>query len=438
MNDEISQLRMNSMERFHFHDDSPEYPNNIFAKLYFKGPLDEETARLAFEVTADRHPLTKASVRGKYWAWTDDVSSRILWNRGTSVASQWLNMEFEKSSRMFGNYDADTDETTIVFQVHHAAVDGQAGVQFSRDWMKTYDNICAGKPPREGLTELRNSSYRGRNRLGLFRLSGLKTILMFPIGLYGAFKFSFRNSTPIAPLPQLEDDTLKDDFPAVTSFEITKKQMAGIKSYVNQQQITLNDWLVSCCFRSLMCWRETFGQHRAKDWYRVIVPMSIRSLRDRELPACNRVAIIQLDRRENRIVDKDKLSRSINHEMGVIRKAELQKMFLLVIKFFSAIPFLLKSKAQRQKCQAMTVMTNLGRLFLKTGLERSGNRIKMGEAELIRAEMVPPIRFGTPVTFSAARYGGSLYLTIHVDTRYIRMEDARQLLNDFGHRVASV
>ncbi len=438
MNNDISQLRMTSMERFHFHDDSPEYPNNIFAKLFFAGRLDEETARAAFEVATARHPLMIAVVKNRRWSMPDDVAPRFLWNRGDSIASQWLNLKLERSCRMFSNYDPETDETEVLFQVHHAAIDGQGGLQFARDWMKVYDNVSADKAPEQDLPKLRTHCYQGRNRLGLFRLSGLKTILMFPIGLYGAIKFSFRKSASLVKLNRLEDDTLKDDFPAVSSFEIPKKKMAAIKAYVNREQITLNDWLVSCCFRSLMCWREGFGQHQPKDWYRVIIPMSIRSLRDRELPACNRVAIIQLDRRENVIVDQEKLSRSVNHELGIIRKTELQKIFLLVIKCFSVIPFSLKARAKQQKCQAMTVLTNVGRPFLKTGLEKSGSKISMGGAELKRAEMIPPIRYGTPVSFAAARYAGSLFLTMHVDTRYVRMEDAQQLLNDFGCRVGNI
>lgn len=431
-------MRMSSMERFHFFDDSPEYPNNILAKFYFEGPLDEEAVRLAFDIATERHPLMHAIVRGRNWHSPDRIGPRFLWNRGKSIASQWLNLEVERSCRLMCNYDPESNETEALFQAHHAAIDGQGGLQFFRDWMKIYDNIIADKSPESDLPVLRTTNYPRRNRLEMFRFRNLGKLLMLPVGLFGAFKFSFRKLAPLVRLGKLEDDTLKSDFPATRVFEVSREQLARVKAYVKSEKITLNDWLVSCCYRSLMRWRESFGQHEARDWYRIIIPMSIRSMRDRELPACNRVAIIQLDRREDHIVDKDALNQSVNRELGIIRKFELQKIFLMMMKLFSVIPFSLKARAKQNRCLAMTLLTNVGRPFLKTGLQKRGRRVAMGGAELKRMELVPPIRYGTPVAFAASQYGGQLGLTMHVDTRFIRMEDAQQLLDDFGHRVANV
>lgn len=431
-------IRMNSVERFHFYDDSPEYPNNIFARLFFKGPLDEKTAKRAFDITTERHPISQAIVRRGRWCSYTSTRSRFLWNRGTSVAGQWLNLELEKNCRLFCDYHAESDETEVLFQVHHATADGQGGLQFTRDWMKVYDNLVAGRSPEDGLPTVDPTLYRRRNRLGLFSLSGLKTLLFLPIGIFGALKFSFRKPAPLIKLRPLEDDTLKDDFPCVATYEVTRDQLAAAKSYVNRQNITLNDWITSCCYRSLMCWREQFGLHRSSDWYRIIIPMSIRSFRDRELPACNRAAVIQLDRREDYIVDTQHLNRSVNYELGFIRNGDLQKIFLMVLKGMSLVPFLLKSRSQKKRCRAMTVVTNMGRPFLKTGLEKSGRKIRMGGSELQRVEMVPPIRYGTPVTFAVARYAGKLYLTMHVDTRFVRIQDAKKLLDDFGNRIGDV
>lgn len=429
---------MSSIERFHFFDDSPEYPNNILAKFYFDGRLDEETARVAFEVATARHPLMQSVVKGKRWHLSDEVGPRFLWNRGGSIASQWLNLEVERSCRLMCNYDSESNETEVVFQAHHAAIDGQGGLQFFRDWMKVYDNVIVGEPLHADLPPLQPESYGRRNRLEMLRLRNLWRLMLLPIGLFGAFKFSFRKVTPLVRLPKLEDDTLKSEFPETEAFEISKSQMAKIKAYVKKEGITLNDWLVSCCYRSMMCWREGFGQHAASDWYRIIVPMSIRTMRDRELPACNRVAIIQLDRREETIVDKHALNQSVNRELGIIRNAELQKIFLMMMKLFSAIPFSLKARASQHKCLAMALLTNVGRPMLKTGLEKRGLRVAMGNAELKRFELVPPIRYGTPVTFAASQYAGQLTLTMHVDTRFIRMQDARQLLDDLGNRISNV
>jgi NRPS condensation-like uncharacterized protein len=431
-------MRMTSYERFHFHDDSPEYPNNIFARMFFEGRLEEEIARDAFDETILRHPLALAVVRSGKWREYDSIVPRFLWNRGTSVACQWLNLKLEKNCRLLCNYNSETDETEALFQVHHAAADGQGGLQFARDWMKIYDNLHKGADPLAELPVIDPRKYRGRNRLGLFSFRGIKTLLMLPIGFFGALKFAFRRPAPLVQIPMLDDDTLKDDFPAVSTYELSKSQVGLIKSYVNEQKITLNDWLVSCCYRSLMCWREGFQQHNVKDWYRIIVPMSIRTMRDRQMPACNRAALIQLDRRENIIVDQDHLNKSVSYELAIIRKAELQKIFLMVIKGFSLVPFFLRSRAKKQSCRAMTVLTNMGRPFLKTGLEKSGRAIKMGGALMKRAEMIPPIRYGTPVTFAVGSYAGGLSITMHVDTRFVRMEDAEELLQDFGNRVAGV
>lgn len=438
MGSNILPLRMSSIERFHFYDDSPEYPNNILAKFYFAGRLDEETARTAFEVATARHPLMQSIVKGKFWHSPHEIGPRFLWNRGTTIASQWLNLEVERSCRLMCNYDSDADETEVLFQAHHAAVDGQGGLQFFRDWMKVYDNIVAEKPREADLLSLCPTAYTKRNRLEMLRIRNLWKLMLLPIGCFGAFKFSFRKVTPLIRLPKLDDDTLKSEFPETAAFEITKSQMAKVKAYVKKEGITLNDWLVSCCYRSLMCWRERFGQHSSSDWYRVIIPMSIRSMHDRDLPACNRVAIIQLDRREETIVDVDTLNQSVNRELGVIRNAELQKIFLMMIKLFSVIPFSLKARACQQKSLAMTLLTNVGRPMLKTGLEKRGLRVAMGGAELKRFELVPPIRYGTPITFAASQYAGELSLTMHVDTRFIQREHAVQLLNDLGHRITKV
>ena len=130
-----------------------------------------------------------------------------------------------------------------------------------------------------------------------------------------------------------------------------------------------------------------------------------------------------------------KFYQGLNREIMIIRGWQLDKMFLLVIRLMSLFEPLLKRAARDEKSRGMAVFTNLGEPLRKS--ERASSREPDSDAFIrpYEFDLVGPIRTGTPVNFSASRYGPRLRISMQFDHGLISSSAAEDLLNCFVDRL---
>ncbi len=424
-------LRMSSIERLHFHDDWPEFPNQIFARAQFRGELKLEYAREALIAAARRHVWSNAVVRGGRdgawrWEWDESTEPQFVWQGEQPFQFEPIDLRRGPVCRMVGRQLPEGCELT--FQVHHAVVDGLGGLQYLRDWLVIYDNLVAGRPHEAGLPGLDIERLRDRNRLGLLKRKYLLNLWRQGIGLFGASKFLFRRFATIqAPSGQADESNV--GFPNYEVASWNESELSAVRSFVRREKISLNDWLLAALFLSLQQWHEEQFGSGLSGWSRLIVPINLRTPEDRLLPAANRASLVQLDRRPQAEKDQLALAKGISYELGLIRDWQLDRMFLLLVRGMSVSDAWLRSAVGRRKSRATSMLTNVGKPLLRLGLPLEGGRVLAGGLRLELLDVIGPIRYGMPLSFAVAEYAGDLRMTAHFDRQRLNSEQVQALVS---------
>jgi hypothetical protein len=429
-------LRMSSIERLHFHDDWPGFPNQIFARAQFRGELNLEHAREALLLAARRHVWSNAVVRGGSdggwrWDWDDANVPQFVWQGDQPFQFEPIDLRRGPVCRMVGRQLGTGCELT--FQVHHAVVDGLGGLQYLRDWLVIYDNLVAGRPHDSGLPELEIERLRDRNRLGLLRRKYLLNVWRQAIGLFGASKFLLRRFATIRA-PEHRTDWSYAGFPGYEVASWNDSELSKLRAYVRREKISLNDWLLAALFLSLDEWhREQFGSGLT-GWSRLIVPINLRTPDDRLLPAANRASLVQIDRRAQTERDQLSLAKGISYELNLIRDWQLDRMFLLLVRGMSVSDAWLRRAVRRNKPRATSMLTNLGKPLLRLGLPLEEGKVLAGGLRLEQLDVIGPIRYGMPLSFAVAEYAGNLRMTAHFDRQRLHPEQVRALVERIERR----
>ncbi len=431
-------LPLTSIEQYHLADDSPRYPNVIACDLIVSGLADRDIATLALREAARRHLLICARLQQRRWrrpCWKLDPghAGQLHWQTAGRHVADSSPLDYIDLNRDFPGqfcWRAENGRTRLSFRTHHASMDGGGGMQFVIDWLLNYHRISLGQDeprPRPVNQEL----LRRRNALRLLTREFVGKLWIQPIALLGAMKFLFRHVTPVVP-DNRGDSELLDKPPAGSrrlSVALDDSQVDRLKRRAHERSVTVNEVVLSAVFQALHELRKRHAWHADQEWLRLVIPVSIRDFADRRLPAANRATIVQLDRTDRDFADPDGLLWGINYELGNIRRWNLEKTFLLALKWMSLMPGWIPRSARRPVCRATSVVTNLGAPLERVRLNSDHQgRLLAGNLVIEDIELTVPIRPRTPAGFAVVRYRGHQKLDLHFDPRQVGPELARELL----------
>ena len=454
-------LRMTSMEKLHWFDRDPQFPNFVFATLRFTSRIDPQVARQSLAIALQRQPLASMEPKliGGRWCWrpledqqldgervfrslelreTEQVSGIAAGETDRDYVSYFLTLVNFSESKSVGDTVSE-----VRFHSHHAASDGVASIGLINDWLMVYNNLIAGNLAETGLVELDATSFQNRGVLGLLSWNFLKGLPWQAIALFGAVKFIFRKTSEI--LPESVPTETSKPFPAILGAWVEEDALEADRRRANDNQVGFAAWCLAKCFVALDSWSQTrvvpsssTSQQKATSLWRILLPISTRSRRDRASVAANRTAIVQIDRQPPVGDDGDlvsdeliSFSQSIDYEINFIRRWQLEKMFLIVIRLASFSNSWLSKVANNPRSRGAALFTHLGRPFKRAMIHvnRLAKSIEPGSlARPIDFELAGPVRSGTPINISFARFDGRLKICLHYDACAVSPNEADRLL----------
>ncbi len=476
--------RLNSIEKYHFFDSDSQFPNLIHCRLLVETRIDEALARHAWDIAGGRQPLFGCHVESRH--------GRLCWKKQPPVAScasvvsessdnhpiDSVSLQCNASicfddlptapgplsdfrerldsTSPLGPFllvrrwsvpaDANAENVAhfseIWFTTHHALCDGAGAVSFINDWWRVYDNLVTGVKPTRGLMTLRLDKFLQRNQLGLGRWKFFRQLPFQAVGIFGATKFLFRKSATLRLSPEqtnyskfdpsdLKLDKPLPETPAIVSGWIDVETLEQLVRDTTNHQTSLNSRLLGDLFNAIQRWRSRIDRAASpQDWIRIILPMNIREFADRRLPSVNRTSIVQIDRRNMSELADPALFRSIDREINLIRKWQLDRMFLIVIRGLSIFQPLVRRAAQNKKPRGIAVFTNLGQPFRQheRSIAEAPSSKKLIPTEI---DFLGPLRYGTPLNIAVARYQDRLRVTIHYDSAILSQVEASDLLREY-------
>ena len=454
---ELFPLLMSSIEKFHWYDSLPNYPNFIFGRLEFTKRIDPSLAETAWKLALDRQPLAGVQpVKIKRrWYWKPSVDDKVVGNgsakgsfnyqESASSPDPWCFEECESQLtisshleiRVSGAEASPSDTcgapagclTSVYFAVHHAISDGAGAILVVNEWLAIYSNLEAGRAATAGLQRLEPERLRGRNHLGILRWSYLKHLFKQPVALFGATKFLFRNSVDLSAQKDAAEGMARL-YPAIVGRWVDADAVRGLNRESCRLGVTLNSIMLGRLFESLTKFLARDGVSCRRDWVRVILPISIRGMSDRRMPATNRTTIVQLDRRLDEKALSDDFYSNLDREIRIIRGWQLDKIFLICIRLLSIVDPVLRHIVGSRKSRGTVVFTNLGEPFRKL-IRSQSHRAEFSGSAMHQFDLVGPVREGTPLNYTVARHGERIRVSLHYDAGVFSSNRAGDLLDSY-------
>jgi hypothetical protein len=430
-------------EEFLLWEDRRSYPWSVFLKLRFHGRLDRGTLELALTRALDRHPLLRSKIeirRGRRVWVAGEPTPPVCWHEIPGIPRDDFprapQMDLTVESGLRVHVFAGPDQSDVVLQVHHACCDGAGLDSFMNDLLILYASLRESGAAPWPLPAYDPQRLADRGRYGLTWLKLLGLLPRQLVGLQGAAQFLLRKPTPITPhIARPDHDEPPPGYPAGVHYRCTIEETTQLRVIARQQEATTNDVLARDLFLTLIQCRREWECDNKRDWLRMMVPMNLRSLDDRGLPAANVVSCVFLDRRDEDASDPARLLRSIHDEMQLIKRNRLGLTFLFSLRFCQWLPGGLKKAARNDKCTISCTFTNVGKMLQQSPLPvRDGNRL-VGDLVLDDIQAIVPVRPYSCATFCTLQYAGRQAFDLHYDPGVVRADQAQRMMDLFVGRM---
>ena len=439
----IFPLPLVPFEEYMFADDRPAYPMNFFARFRFSGRFDRDALDGALQTVVARHPLLGAQLqedkRGRWcWVGASGGPPRAQWldapPAGGYPHCSAIDLRQETGLRLFGLAGEDSDD--LLFQFHHSCCDGLSALQLIEEVLVAYALALGTAPRRAALRPLQTRRLLGR---GSFHLTLWRLLRMLPAqatGLLGARQFLMRRPVPVIPHQAGDPDgPVSEAYPAALTRQLDEDQSAALRTAARRRRASVNDLLARDLFLALASWRTKHQWAAPDEWLRLSVPMNLRTVPDRHMPAANVVSMVFLDRRDRDFADGDALLAGIHDEMRLIIRRQLGLTLHLSLLAFRWLPGGLQRQIRADRCTASCVFTNLGTAMGRTPLSRQNGQIVAGNVTLAGMDLLAPIRPLTAAAMAVFTYARRACFTLHYDGRVMMPDQAADLLDTYVQQV---
>jgi hypothetical protein len=420
-------------------DDRPAYPMNIFARLHFTGHLDRTTLETAFHDSVKRHPLFCALVRkvGKNrFEWIDGshVPHQIHWIDASAGAAEPrvspIDLRREPGLRLW--VVNDRQGSVVLIQAHHACCDGVGAFGWLVDMFRAYAALVGTARGRKGTRGPDFELLRTRGSSGLTWREKLGILGRYVRLVPSVFRTVRHRPLALVPTPpRIEDTSPADEYPASYTQSIAADEFAALKASASGRQVGLDELLVRDLFLALADWQSRHAPGACEGLRRIWVPMNLRTMAHRWLPATNMVGTVFFDRSQDHLADPQRLLDGLRWEMQLIRTRRIDHMLLFSMRMMKALTGSVRVFAPADRCTATCLLTYLGSPLAHLPTPHDEGRVVLGSAVLEKAEMLPPLRPYTYGGFDIFEYCNKMWVTLHYDPRPITRAQAEDLSATF-------
>jgi hypothetical protein len=402
------------------------YPMDIWVEGCFGGRLNLDAAREALGVLALRHPLLTSRVepfQGQLcWISTGNEIALSHHPTGAPWPAPPLRPELGEGARFY--LVEQTDGCSLYMQVHHACADGTACRFLFHEFAFAYARACDPAWRGGQLPRLETERLLERGRLPEVDPSVTSPSLGRIVRDIAQFLF---------PWPQrLRAEA--SAVPAQRPFSkriLEPEQSALVLARARRQGGQLNEQAISDLFATLADWQRS-GSEARPGRLRILIPIDLRQLEHRRLPACNRVTFAFLTRAIPECGPD--LSHSLSLERDYIRQHRTDLDFLRSLELvdkWRLLPLFLKFPVSLSSA----VLTNMGDVTPLRGFPQEDGGMRVGDVVCHHISGATSVRAGTWASFSLCRMAGRLAIGLRCANDVIGPSGEARLLDNFTDRL---
>ena len=439
--EKITSSKLNSVERFHYYSSTSKYPNVLFCKLKIDSVLDRPIFESAAEKMMERQAVAMQSItetRGRLHTacpWPAKPV-HVTWLEASNADFQRVENECAQGLQDNGDVRlrvwcvGGSGGTTVLLGVHHTIGDGLGGAQSINNLLAIYDNLRAARGWDQGLRRLDVERLKLRNNLGIGSWDYLKHLWKQPIAIAGLLKFLFRDFSVLSPRKIEQGASSSDAIPlGLVGQWMEADHAAAIDRFAKEKQLTVNSIFMAAVFYAVDKWSSLHAPEGRKRWCRMVLPVSLRSKDDLRLPLTNRATLVQVDRNEDQMQDRDSFLHYLDREVKIIVGWQFHKLFLMIVRCMSVSEAWLRWSARKQKPRGTIVFTNLGEPFRATEKRERSNRDDGGAVTQVSAfDFGGPIRNYMPLNFTLQKSKERYRLSVRFDSRVVTIDQAEEFL----------
>src|SRR5262249_21362413 len=151
--------------------------------------------------------------------------------------------------------------------------------------------------PQSEFRSLEPGRLKHRGEFGLTPWKYLQRFHKELVGVSGIGKFFMHQPTPLGiDSPDPTGESLPTPFPTSVTASLEPEELDDLRLVAKSAGVTVNDLFVRDLFLAIGDWLSRHSEGDVRRWLRLSIPMNMRTVADRRLPAANVVAMIFLDR----------------------------------------------------------------------------------------------------------------------------------------------
>lgn len=430
---ELEELPLAPIERFLLRNDAPQHPMVFRVLLRFDGPVQAEKLTTAFQLAISRQPLLTSLIVGAdhQAAWKSaNCVPELRWqpvgfspDEIAQVPIEYLNLAHSPgvNCRIWPI----TDGILILLDIHHACSDGQGARQLLGEWFGLYQQLINGEQPRLAALAVDRLNDRAHYRT-----------MNPPIGTWEGLRNLFltiRGKT--VRLPTRFPDSQMPDF--LCEHTLSVEDTANLRQRLKEQEFTINDVGLAA---SLSAFVECCPEATRRGYITLMHPVDLRWPSDLRTPACNRVGVTFIRRKQKACLDFRNLLCDMRNEMRYIKKRYVGAEFLRGLATADSLPGgtdRIQSWGWFVPSLQFTCLGDTTRA-LHYRFNQVDGVINFGGLKLERISGFMQLGPFLPISLAACETNQRLSLTARISTRHFNEADARQFLSIFVEKLTRI
>ena len=443
-------IPLSDFEWYMLCDDRPSHPMVFVVAADIIGRLSEPEFRQAARDLLASQPLLRSVVdgSGKSATWrqveipADIVKFEIVNdNELTRRMPGVTRIDIRTRPGILIEVLTSNEQAKITLHLHHSSCDGIAGAQLISELLARYGQMTAGDgrkptfdPPREEDLALREN-YEPPETASAPRPKRSVLQIAAKIG-----RLLLRKPTPIASSAQRGCASFEPANNAIRTASLDIDAHRALRAVANRLNVSLNDILLREMFMLIRDWNQQAKLPTGKRWMRIAMPLSMRTSRHAQIPACNIVSYALVTRRFCECSSPDELARSIHEQTGNVlfyREGLIAlKLFRILRRFSFGMQLFLAAKS----CMNTIVVENIGdvRRRFSGRFPLQDGRWVAGNVLVRRLYGVAPVRPNTLAAVSIGDYAGELSISLRTDGTALSEEDSRRFFEHYLQRLQAL
>ncbi|MBQ2621681.1 MAG: hypothetical protein IJF84_10125 [Thermoguttaceae bacterium] len=442
---------LTAFEKYMVQDSHPGYEMAILMEWAFRGKINRDLLVESYKRAAQYEPLFKAVLYREnsqyFWKVDDQYLIPLVFETSEKSVEQSEgiknvtsdNPEISCGKIIIREY---RDGVAFEFYVHHSIGDGIGANQFFASWMKEYDLALHGQTDASNLNFHPDSALFPRREEFHFvpkEKMSLST-KVYDISR-GVARFFSHRVLPMLKEENIDNSNLSDTFPMYWrrfGQDFFLKYKAKAKSF----GVSVNTLMMRDMYLALRKWIEKYPVdnkpvERQKRWFRMLIPINLRTDFHRTVPCANIVGYIFNDKRPVECDRSDAFLQSIQKNILKCKNFNSGSTFIKAIRVLGKIPGFMSLMTSDKKCHCTVILSTVGNICKSCQQEdyRQNDDIRIEHdqypLQLFRMLGAPPTRPHTPFSFGVVQRQGEAFISCRYDLNVLTEETMLEFYDMF-------